>query len=474
MQSLIYCLTTFGVCFIMKKFDTVIIGGGIGGLMAAYRLQQKNSSMKIAITEKGNDLSKRFCPAGKNKTCVHCKICSITSGFAGAGAFSDGKFNLGTAYGGTLGEELGDELANLYIDEVDKILNEYCTSGIPEVFESNDELRLKCIQNNLRLLDMNVKHLGTDNNFVTMQNLIEAIKAAGAELYSFYDCIKVEKEGNSYILHYANGESLGAENIIIATGRSGANFVSSFCKDFGVKMHSNQVDIGVRVEMKDIIWREFSSKIYEPKILYKTKTFEDRCRMFCFNQGGLVSAENNHGIITANGHSYAQKEKKTDNCNFAILSSIRFTEPFDQPTEYVENISRLANMIGKDSVLVQRFGDLVRGRRTNEHRLAQNTVEPTLKATAGDISLVLPHRILTNIIETIYALDKVAPGTANDDTLLYGCESKYYSIRPEFMNKKFELVDGVYIIGDGSGICRGLSQSGAMGIYVADCIASAK
>lgn len=192
--------------------------------------------------------------------------------------------------------------------------------------------------------------------------------------------------------------------------------------------------------------------------------------MFCFNKGGLVSAENNHGIITANGHSYAEADKKTDNCNFAILSSIRFTEPFNQPTEYAESISRLANMIGNGSVLVQRFGDLVRGRRTNDHRLGQNTVTPTLKATAGDISLVLPHRILTNIIETIYALDKVAPGTANDDTLLYGCESKYYSIRPEFKNNKFELIDGVYIIGDGSGICRGLSQSGAMGIYVADCI----
>lgn len=454
----------------MKKFDTVIIGGGIGGLMAAYRLRLNSPDMTIAVTERGNELEKRVCPAGKNNTCVHCKICSITSGYAGAGAFSDGKFNLGTAYGGTLGEELGDDLANLYIDEVDKILNKYCTSGVPQVFKSNDDLQLKCIQNNLRLLDMNVKHLGTDNNYLTMQNLIEAIKASGTELYSFYDCVNVEKNNGEYILNYTNGEVFEAKNIIIATGRSGANFVSGFCKSNDVKMRSNHIDIGVRVEMKDIIWREFSSKIYEPKILYKTKTFEDRCRMFCFNQGGLVSAENNHGIITANGHSYAQKEKKTDNCNFAILSSIRFTEPFNQPTEYAENISRLANMIGKGNVLVQRFGDLIRGRRTNEHRLSQNTVIPTLKATAGDISLVLPHRILTNIIETIYALDKVAPGTANDDTLLYGCESKYYSIRPEFMNKKFELIDNVYIIGDGSGICRGLSQSGAMGIYVADCI----
>lgn len=455
---------------IQKAYDTVIIGGGIGGLMAAYRLRKNAPDMKIAITERGNTLEKRNCPAGREKTCVHCKTCSITSGFAGAGAFSDGKFNLGTAYGGTLGEELGEHKANLYIDEVDKILNEYCTSGVPQVYKSNDELKLKCLQNNLRLLDMNVKHLGTDNNYLTMQNLIRSIEQSGTDLYTFYDCDGVEKDGDGYILGYTNGEKLRAKNIIIATGRGGANFVADFCRANDVKMHSNHIDIGVRVEMKDIIWREFSSKIYEPKILYKTKTFEDRCRMFCFNQGGLVSAENNHGIITANGHSYAEADKKTDNCNFAILSSIRFTEPFNQPTEYAESISRLANMIGKGNVLVQRFGDLVRGRRTNEHRLSQNTVTPTLKATAGDISLVLPHRILTNIIETIYALDRVAPGTANDDTLLYGCESKYYSIRPVFMNDRFELIDNVYIIGDGSGICRGLSQSGAMGIYVADAI----
>lgn len=453
-----------------KKYDIVIIGGGIGGLMSAYRLHKNNAKLKIAITECGNVLEKRVCPAGKESTCVHCKICSITKGFAGAGAFSDGKFNLGTAYGGTLGEELGEDTANRYINEVDNILNEYCTSGIPKVYKSNYDLRLKCIQNNLRLLDMNVKHLGTDNNFLTMQNLIKAISDAGTDLFHFYECEKVEKSNGGYKLYYTNGETILAGKVIIATGRSGANFVADFCKAHDVKTRSNYVDIGVRVEMKDIIWREFSSKIYEPKILYKTKTFEDRCRMFCFNQGGLVSAENNHGIITANGHSFAQADKKTDNCNFAILSSIRFTEPFNQPTEYAENISRLANMIGKGNVLVQRFGDLIRGRRTNEHRLMQNTVTPTLKATAGDISLVLPHRILTNIIETIYALDKVAPGTANDDTLLYGCESKYYSIRPVFMNDKFELIDGVYIIGDGSGICRGLSQSGAMGIYVADQI----
>jgi uncharacterized FAD-dependent dehydrogenase len=268
---------------------------------------------------------------------------------------------------------------------------------------------------------------------------------------------------------FQDNQTLSAKNIVIAVGRSGSIFLSQFCENLGIEVTANAVDIGVRVEMKDSIWKEFSSKIYEPKILYKTTTFEDRTRMFCFNQGGIVSAENNNGIVTANGHSYADKSKKTENCNFAILTSINFTEPFNQPTEYAENISRLANMIGKGSVLVQRFGDLIRGRRTNNHRLSQNTVKPTLTATAGDLSLVLPHRILTDIIETIYALDKVAPGTANDDTLLYGCESKYYSVKPK-TNEDFEITENVYVVGDCSGICRGLSQSAAMGLYVGEKI----
>ena len=212
-----------------RAYDVIIIGGGIGGLMSAYRLIKNNPKLKIAITECGNVLEKRVCPAGKNSTCAHCKICNITNGFAGAGAFSDGKFNLGTAYGGTLGEELGEDTANKYINEVDNILNEYCTSGIPKVYKSNDDLRLKCIQNNLRLLDMNVKHLGTDNNFLTMQNIIKAISAAGVDLFHFYECIKIEKSGGEYALCYANGEKMYAARIIIATGRSGANFVAEFC-----------------------------------------------------------------------------------------------------------------------------------------------------------------------------------------------------------------------------------------------------
>lgn len=455
----------------MKQFDTLIIGGGIGGLMAAYRLKEKCPDMRVCIVERGVELEKRNCPASKNRGCVHCKVCSITSGYAGAGAFSDGKFNLGTAYGGTLGEELGDDVAMEYIDQVDQILTRHCDGDQVKVYQSNEDLKRKCLQNNLVLLDMNVKHLGTDLNYTTMLNIIDWLKAHGVELLTRHNVEHVEKSDYGYALYCENGQVIEGKYVIIATGRGGANFLNSFCKQHGVKTTSNSVDIGVRVEMKDSIWRDFSSQIYEPKILYRTKTFEDRCRMFCFNQGGIVSAENNHGIITANGHSFADPARKTENCNFAILSSIHFTEPFNQPTEYAEYISRLANIISNGNVLVQRFGDLVRGRRTNEHRLNQNTVRPTLKATAGDISLVLPHRLLTNIIETLYALDRVAPGCANDDTLLYGCESKFYSIRPVFKNEHFELIDNIFIIGDGSGICRGLSQSGAMGIYVADAIA---
>ncbi len=454
-----------------RNYDVIIIGGGIGGLFAAYELRRRSGDMKIAVIDRGAKMNDRHCPSSEGKPCVHCRTCAITSGIAGSGSFSDAKFNLGTAYGGTLGDELGEIAAMKYISTVDGIL-EYFSDDYPKLYESNEDLKLKCLQNGLVLLDMNVRHLGTDRNVVTMGHLIDWLSGHGIDIFEKTDCLKVRKEDGRYLLDVRSVygfDAMSSDRLIVATGRGGAGFVKALCDDFGIAAESNSVDIGVRVEMKDIIWREFSSKIYEPKILYTTKTFEDRCRMFCFNQGGIVSAENNRGIITSNGHSFADPAKKTENCNFAILSSIHFTEPFDQPTEYVENISKLANMIGNGNVLIQKFGDLIRGRRTNEHRLGHCSVTPTLKATAGDISLVLPHRILTNIIETIYALDRVAPGTANDDTLLYGCESKYYSLKPRH-DGNFQVSDGMYLIGDGSGISRGLSQAAAMGLFVADSI----
>ena len=465
--------------------DFLIIGAGIGGLMAAYRLKERKPDLKITVIDKGNKIQNRICPSAENGiSCQHCKVCAITSGFAGAGAFSDGKYNLGTAYGGTLAEDLGEESAMAYINEANEILNQYITDDMQIVtYGSNAELKRKCLQNNLQLLDMNVRHFGTDNNVKIMQRLIDDLAKRGVDLISGMRADYVIKDNiaGGYLVgcnrSANNGEVImqfETNNIIFATGRGGADFIQSICDKFDFDSESNAVDIGVRVEMKNEIWEEFSSQIYEPKILYRTKTFEDRTRMFCFNRGGIVSAENNDGVITANGHAFADPAKQTENCNFAILSSIKFTKPFNDPTTYAKNFSRMANLIGNRNVLVQRFGDLIRGRRSNADRIAQNSVKPTLTATAGDLSLVLPHRILTNIIETIYALDKVAPGTANDDTLLYGLESKYYSLKPAVMGDNYRLysksgkLENMYIVGDGSGVSRGLSQAAAMGLNVGD------
>ena len=451
-------------------YDIAIIGGGIGGLMAAYRAVVNNPKLKIVILEKGLSLSKRHCPAGKNQKCIHCKVCSITSGYAGAGAFSDGKFNLGTAYGGTMGDELGEDLAMYYINQVDSILEQFA-DDYPPMYHSNEELKLKCLQNNLRLLDMNVRHLGTDKNFDTMQSLIDALEQSGVEMRDLTEVLEIEKQEGYYaVAHRRAGrdaETLQAAKIVISTGRSGSDFVIRTCKKFGIRMDANSVDIGVRVEMKDIIWREFSSQIYEPKILYRTKTFEDRTRMFCFNQGGLVSAENNHGVITANGHSFAQPEKKTENCNFAILSSIHFDGDFQKPTEYAENIARNTNFAAEGNIMVQRFGDLIRGRRSTPGRVEESFTTPTLNATPGDLSLVLPKRILDGIIEMIYALDKIAPGTANEDTLLYGVEVKFYNMEVAVDEHLQSPYKGLYVIGDGSGITHSLSHASASGVYVA-------
>lgn len=474
----------------MQNYDVVIIGGGISGLMTAYQLRNNDNNIKIAIVDKGKKLENRKCPASEKSACMHCKTCSITSGYAGAGAFSDGKFNMGINYGGTLGEELGETTAMQYISYMNDILNKFYDSQIVNTFGIDDSLKKKCLQNNLKLLDMEVKHYGTDGNLFLMNNLIKWLDSHYVDMFDetvVTDIIKLECKNfyskpeniteafaapieSKYCIK-CNTDVFYSKIVVIATGRNGADFVNGICDKFSIPCATNAVDIGVRVEMKDLIWKDFSSKIYEPKILYKTKTFEDNCRMFCFNPGGIVSAENNDGIITANGHSFSDDDKRTENCNFAILSSINFTEPFNKPTAYAQNYSSMANVVGAGNVIVQRFGDLTRGRRTNEKRLNENTVKPTLKATAGDLSLVLPYRILTNIIETIYALDRVAPGTANDDTLLYGCEAKYYSSKPKH-DKNFMIYDNIYLIGDGSGICRGLSQSGAMGLYVADMIIS--
>lgn len=457
----------------MQTIDVVIIGGGIGGLACAYKIKRLNPKMSIMLFDSGYELEERKCPAKNTGKCIKCKICSITNGLAGAGAFSDGKFNLGTNYGGTLKDELGESLSMKYINEVNNMLERFGASE--PIYNSDVELKELCSEFNLKLLDMDVRHLGTDKNYQVMSNLIKELKKSGVNIFTKNTVLDIEKyDDKEYKVSYIHGNIptwITAKNIVIATGRASGQFVVDTCNKFNIPLTFNKVDIGVRVEMKDKTWEHFSNKIYEPKILNKTKTYNDECRMFCFNKGGLVSAENNRGIITANGHAYVEQDKKTENCNFAILSSMKFTEPFNQPTEYCEHVSRLGNMLGDGNIIVQRFGDLVNGHRSTKEKIANNSIKPTLIAEPGDIGAFMPYRHLLNIIETIYALDKVAPGTANYDTLLYGCESKYYSIKPKFINNCFEILDGIYCIGDGSGVSRGLSQAGAMGMRCAEHIA---
>jgi len=362
-----------------------------------------------------------------------------------------------------------DELVLSYINKADQILIKHGASQ--ERYLPDDELKLICLQHDLHMQQAELKHLGTDENFSTMLNLIDNL-GSKCEILTNTPVVDIDKDKN--IVHYTHdGQtfSVKGDNIIIAVGRAGSSFLVDWCKKNGIKMSNNQVDIGVRVELPYLVWQHFSRRIYEPKIWYRSEGYGDVTRMFCFNERGSVVIENTNGVLTVNGHAYKGEDKKTQNSNFALLTTTKFTQPFNEPIEYARYVASLANKISGGSVLVQRFGDLVKGRRSNEHRMKDCTTIPTLKAVPGDLSLCMPKRQLDNIIETLYALDKVAPGTANHDTLLYGIECKYYSARPEteddFMLKGTK---NIYAIGDGAGFTRSLSHAAAHGLYVADVI----
>lgn len=453
-----------------RNYDVAIIGGGIGGIMTAYRLTDKNPSLKVVIFEKGNPLGKRECPilTKKVSSCIKCKSCAIMEGMAGAGAFSDGKYVITTEYGGWLTDFLPDQVVIDYMEQADKILVEY--GATTERYMPNNDLKKLCLQNGLHMQQAQVKHLGTDSNFETMRKIIEKLSTR-CEIKSLTEVTSVNKDNNS-LTYIEKGEehTITAESIIFAVGRVGSKFLYKWCKANGIKLTNNQVDVGVRVELPAIIWEDFAKKIYEPKIWHLSKKYGDMTRMFCFNDRGNVVTENTGGVITVNGHSYREEDRKTLNSNFALLSTQKFTTPFEQPIEYARHVASLANLISGEGILVQRFGDLINGRRTTDERLKNSTTIPSLKAVAGDLSLCLPKRQLDNIIETIYALDKIAPGTANYDTLLYGIECKYYSARPVAHNFEIENCKGIYAIGDGAGVTRSLAQAAANGLYVADSI----
>lgn len=448
------------------KYDVIIIGAGPGGIFAAYELMKKAPELRIGVFEAGHELAKRHCPIDgeKVKACIKCKSCSIMSGFGGAGAFSDGKYNITNDFGGTLYEYIGKKKATELMKYVDEINMEYGGEGTKMYTTKGSKFDKICMQNKLKLLSASVRHLGTDINYVVLENLYAELKQH-MDFYFDTPVESVEKKNDTYVIHTKN-ESYECTNCIISVGRIGSKWMEKVCKEMDIPTKSNRVDLGVRVELPAVIFSHLTDELYESKIVYRTEKFEDNVRTFCMNPKGAVVNENTNGIVTVNGHSYEDPAKHTENTNFALLVAKHFSEPFKDSNEYGESIARLSNMLG-GGVIVQRFGDLVRGRRSTVNRIEEGLVRPTLAATPGDLSLVLPKRILDGIIEMIYALDKIAPGTANDDTLLYGVEVKFYNMEVE-VNENLECRhQGLYIIGDGSGVTHSLSHASASGVHVA-------
>ncbi len=456
------------------KYDVVIVGGGIGGLMCAYRLVQNDPKISVLLLERGKDLENRSCPIIAKKTvkCVKCSPCHIMEGIAGAGAFSDGKYIISTEYGGWLCDVMDKQTVLNYINQADDVLMQF--GATKDRFKPNNDLKRDCLQHDLHMQQAEVKHLGTDANYHTMLKLYEDLKDR-VQIEVNATVVDVNKETREVVFEYQNQTyKTTGEKVVFAVGRAGSRTFAKWCEKNKIACSNNQVDVGVRVELPAMVWDHFSKKIYEPKILYRSKKYGDSTRMFCFNERGHVVTENTDGVLTVNGHAYKDEIKKSDNSNFALLCTIKFTEPFNEPIEYARYVASLANKISGGSVLVQRLGDLESGKRTDAKRLAQSSVQPTLAAVPGDLSLCMPKRQLDNIIETLHALDKVAPGTANYDTLLYGVECKYYSARPKATMFELEDAKGIYALGDGAGFTRSLSQAAANGLIVADQITSKK
>ena len=452
-------------------YDVIIIGAGPGGIFSAYELMQKNKDLKIAVFDAGHSLEKRHCPidGDKVKSCIKCKTCAIMNGFGGAGAFSDGKYNITNDFGGTLYEYIGRKQAFDLMEYVDKINMSHGGEGTKMYSTAGTNLKKLCLQNKLKLLDASVRHLGTDINYVVLENLYNEMKD---HMDFFFDTPieKIETLDNGDFRVDTKDNSYDCKKCVISVGRSGSKWMETVCNDLNIPTKSNRVDIGVRVELPAVIFSHLTDEPYESKIVYRTEKFEDNVRTFCMNPYGMVVNENTNGIVTVNGHSYESADLRTENTNFALLVAKHFSEPFKDSNGYGESIARLSNMLG-GGVIVQRFGDLVRGRRSNTKRIEEGLVTPTLAATPGDLSLVLPKRILDGIIEMIYALDKIAPGTANDDTLLYGVEVKFYNMEVEIDEHLQSKYPGLYIIGDGSGVTHSLSHASASGVYVARHIA---
>ncbi|KXS44473.1 MAG: FAD-dependent pyridine nucleotide-disulfide oxidoreductase [Candidatus Frackibacter sp. T328-2] len=457
-----------------KNYDLVIVGAGPAGIFTALELIKEDSGLDILILEKGPDIDRRSCPAkDKEIKCIACNNCSIVCGWGGAGAFSDGKLTLSPEVGGNLANYIGKEKLVELIDYVDE---EYLKFGAPEEVygasaEVLDDIHHQAIQAELKFVPSRIRHLGTGYSQEVLTNMKEYLLDNDVEVRIGVKADELIVENDRITgVELVDGEIINADNVVVAPGRENAEWLSKEAGKLGIDMAINPVDIGVRVEVPSAVLENLTDVIYESKFIYQTPTFDDKVRTFCMCPQGEVVNENNSGLITVNGHSHAHI--KTQNTNFALLVSKTFTEPFKEPITYGKDIARLANLLG-GGVLVQRLGDFLSGRRSTESRIQRGLVEPTLKeATPGDLSLVLPYRHMTAIVEMLEALDRVAPGIYSRHTLLYGVEVKFYSSRLKVNDNLETKVENLYVAGDGAGITRGLIQASASGVVIARNILS--
>lgn len=466
----------------MEQYDVVIVGAGPAGIFTALELYEKDAGLKIMMLDMGRTIKNRVCAARLTNRCVSCHPCAVTSGWAGAGAFSDGKLSLSPEVGGRMLDYFDAESVHDLINYTD---NFYLRFGADDYIYGTenskvDEIKYNAAKHNIQLIPCGLRHLGTEKAAEVLESMYEYLvkqqNFTFCELTQACDLIVEEKKVKGLVVKRADGKEISIKsNIIVAApGRSGAGWLSELAKKHGIQTFSNEVDIGVRVEVHNSVMDHLTKDLYEVKLVYYSDTFENKVRTFCMNPGGIVSEEHYDGMIAAvNGHSYADPSLKTDNTNFAVLVSTKFTEPFNQPIDYGMYIAKLGNMLTGGGIMVQRLGDLLAGRRTDHNRLKRSATIPTLKsAVPGDLSYVLPHRYLASIVESLKAFDKLAPGLYSKDVLLYGVEVKFYSSKIEVDNSFETKIRGLYAIGDGAGITRGLMQASASGVVVARSIAA--
>ncbi|WOC32708.1 MULTISPECIES: NAD(P)/FAD-dependent oxidoreductase [Caproicibacterium] len=466
-----------------KNYDVLVIGAGPAGIFTALELDRIAPEKAVLVVDSGSTIADRRCPARTQGRCMHCKTCSIMNGWAGAGAFSDGKLSLCEDVGGNLIDYMSREKAQELIHYCDET---YLHFGAPEkVFglgdRTADKIAYDARRQNIQLIRCPVRHMGTEYSYQVLKAMYDYL--AQKPQFTFLPHTTAEsiivKNGRAAgaVLTLADGSScqVEAENVVAAPGRGGAAWLSHMAAETGLQTTNNEVDIGVRVEVPNGVMDHLTKSLYEAKLVYYSDTFENKVRTFCMNPGGIVSEEHydgpNGGLAVVNGHSYAEDDRHSDNTNFALLVSTKFTEPFNQPIEYGRYIAKLGNMLTGGGIMVQRLGDLLLGRRSDASRLSKSTTVPTLKtAVPGDLSFVLPHRHLTSIVESLKAFDALAPGLYSKNTLLYGVEVKFYSSKVEVDSHFSTVIPGLYAIGDGAGITRGLMQASVTGVVVARTI----